>query len=243
MIGTFLNVGGIIVGGLIGSRKGIPLSQAQQSFLKSLLAALTVFAGFKMIWQGMNGGMAMSAKLIGIAFLAMIVGRLIGKALHLQHFSNLLGSYARQRMEQARPSAPSSFSDGFVTCSILFCAAPISVLGALQEGLYGNWMLLGVKTILDALAAMAFVGMFGRGVLLSALLVLAWQGLITLAAQVLAQAGWFQAPVLRDSLNITCGLIVTSIPLIILEVRKVELADYLPSLIIAPALAYWWLAH
>ena len=85
---------------------------------------------------------------------------------------------------------------------------------------------------------MAFVTTFGWGAMLSVIPVVAYQGTITLGARLLEP--YLQQQALLDSVNATGGMLVFTISLIILEVRKVELADYLPSLAVAPALAWWW---
>ncbi len=78
---------------------------------------------------------------------------------------------------------------------------------------------------------------FGWGVVLAALPVLAFQGTITLAcAQWLRP--WLEAHSLVDSANAVGGLLVFCVALIILELKRLELADYLPSLAFAPLLTW-----
>lgn len=117
--------------------------------------------------------------------------------------------------------------------------APLGVLGALQDGLNGHWQALGIKSVMDGLATMALVSTFGWGVILSALPVLAYQGTLTLAARLLAPI-LQQNPLLLDSIQATGGLLVFCVALIILELKRIELADYLPSLVYAPLLAWLW---
>ena len=90
---------------------------------------------------------------------------------------------------------------------------------------------------MDGLATMGFVSIFGWGVMLAALPVLALQGSVTLAcAQFLKP--FLEAHRLVDPLNATGGLLVFTVALVILELKKIELADYLPSLAFAPLLAW-----
>jgi uncharacterized membrane protein YqgA involved in biofilm formation len=46
---------------------------------------------------------------------------------------------------------------------------------------------------------------------------------------------------LVDPVNATAGLLIFCVALIIFEVRKIEVTDYLPSLVFAPLLTWWWL--
>ena len=93
---------------------------------------------------------------------------------------------------------------------------------------------------MDGLAAMSFVSIFGWGVLFSAVPVLVLQGTISLAC-----ARWalpfLEAHNLTDSVNATGGFLIFCVALVIFEVRKIQVTDYLPALAIAPLLAWWWL--
>src|SRR5262249_31214939 len=125
-----------------------------------------------------------------------------------------------------------------ITCSLLFCVGPMAILGALQDGLDGKYQTLAVKALMDGLATMAFVTTFGWGAMLSVVPVVAYQGTITLGARLLAP--FLERQALLDSVNATGGMLVFCIALVILEIKKVELADYLPSLLVAPLLAWAW---
>ena len=102
----------------------------------------------------------------------------------------------------------------------------------------GKWQTLAVKALMDGLATMALVSTMGWGVMLAALPVVAYQGTITLTAKWIGP--WLQKLALMDSVNAVGGMLVFCLALIILEVRKVQVADYLPSLAIAPLLTWWW---
>lgn len=242
MIGTLINAVGILAGGLAGGNPRWQLSPARQQWFKVGLGVYTVYAGLSLVWKGLNGTVGFMLKQFLIVLVAMSLGKLVGRLLHLQKLSNRLGEFARARMAKSGAGAPGRFGDGFLVGTALFCAAPLAFLGALQDGLQGNWQLLAIKGVMDGLAVMAFVPLFGRGVMLAAVPVVAWQGLLTVGAQVLVRE-----EVLRElspplfALNITCGFLAFSVSLIVLELKKIELADYLPSLVLAPALTRWWL--
>jgi len=106
-----------------------------------------------------------------------------------------------------------------------------------QDGLSGYYYPLAVKAVMDGLATLGFALLFRWGVLFAALPVLAFQGTLTLlCAQFLKP--FLEAHSLVDSANAVGGLLVFSVALVILELKKIELADYLPSLIFAPLLAW-----
>lgn len=237
MVGTLINAAAILLGGALGltAKKQIP--PLRQTTLKLLLGAAAVYVGLSATWQGLNGSFLQILKQLGIVLLALMLGNLTGKWLRIQKSLNHLGHYAKQKIAAA-PAGERRFSDGFITGSILFCVTPIAIFGSLQDGLSGNFMTLAVKAVMDGLATMAFVTTFGWSVTLSAVPLVAWQGTITLLAR-LAQP-WLVKYSLVDPINATAGLLVFCVALIIFELRRIELADYLPSLVFAPLLTWMW---
>lgn len=233
-----LNAAGILLGGLLGLTLSKQLTPARQHFLKVAMGAFIVFIGLKMTVMSMGGGFGAIGKQLLIVLLSLTLGRILGRLLHLQKASNRLGRYAKERLSASGGTRAQRHSEGFITCSLLFCVGPMAILGALQDGLDGKYQTLAVKAIMDGLATMAFVTTFGWGAMLSVVPVVAYQGTITLGARLLAPHLEQQA--LLDSVNATGGMLVFCIALVILEIRKVELADYLPSLAVAPVLAWWW---
>ncbi len=242
MIGTFLNVALIVLGGIIGLvRPGFSLSPANEGFAKVALAALTVFYGLRLTWQSLNGTFLQVLKQLLIVVVAMMLGRLLGRLLRLQKTSNSIGQWARQRIGSPATGGPGRASEGFKVCAALFCAAPLGILGAIQDGLTSPpyFYPLAVKGVIDGLAAVGFVSLFGWGVILAGLPVLAFQGTITLLC-----SHWVE-PYLSEldlvgSINAVGGLLVFSVALLMLGLKKIEVTDYLPSLVVAPLLTWAW---
>src|SRR5947208_10760667 len=238
MVGTIINAAAILFGGVAGltAKKQLPL--AHQTALKILLGAFTVYVGLSAAWQGLHGGFLQILKQLGIVLLSLMLGNLTGKLLRIQKSLNRLGQYAKQKISEATPGNRRRFSEGFITGSILSCLTPIAVLGSLQDGLGDNFKPLAAKAVMDGLATMAFVSAFGWGVTVAVIPVVAWQGTISLLAG-LARP-WLEKYSLSDPINATAGLLVFCVALIIFELKKIELADYLPSLIYAPLLTWLW---
>ena len=234
MFGTVLNALGILLGGIAGLTVTRQLSPAKQSMLKVGMGAFTVFLGLKMTLLSLDGSFGHRVKQLVVVVLALILGKLAGRSLHLQKSSNRLGHFAKEKLSQARPGNPERFSNGLITCAILFCVGPIAFLGALADGLESNWKILAVKALMDGLAMMTFVKVFGWGAMLSVISVVAYQGTITLCVHALEP--FLRQHDLAAPITATAGLLIFCIALIILELKKIELADYLPSLIFAPLL-------
>lgn len=238
MLGTILNVIGILIGGVVGLTRRQPMTAATDSFFKVMLGAFTVYYGLRLAWISIVGaGVLPSLKNLLLAIIALMLGKLTGRLLGLQRFSNELGRAARDRITAANPNNADRLSEGFKACAALFCAAPLGLLGAVQDGLSGYFFPLAVKGLMEGLATMGFVTLFGWGAMLSALPVLAFQGSISLLCVYLLQP-FLARHGLIDPVNAVGGFLVFSVALVILRLKKIELADYLPSLAWAPLLAW-----
>jgi uncharacterized membrane protein YqgA involved in biofilm formation len=167
-------------------------------------------------------------------------GKLAGRLLGLQRASNRLGQYAVRLIKTTRPDAPDRFNHGFTACAILFCASPLGIIGSVEDGLLvGFFYLLAVKGVMDGLAMTGFSALFGWGSLLAVVPVFVFQMVISLTCTVYAEP-FLRVHALLDSVNLTAGLLVCVIGLVVFGFKKVELADFLPSLLVAPLLTWWW---
>jgi hypothetical protein len=238
VLGTILNVAAIVVGGIAGLIIKKQPSAATQSFFKVALGAATVLIGLRLTMLSMGGPFWLILKELGIVLLSLSLGNVTGKLMHLQKASNRIGQFTRNRMMTATPENPNRFSNGFIVCALLFCAAPLGILGSIHNGLQPDyfWPLM-VKAVMDGLATMSFAAMFGWGVIFSAVPVLIFQGTITLICA-RSLAPFLQQHGLLDSVNATGGLLIFCVALLIFEVRKVPVTDYLPSLVFAPLLTF-----
>lgn len=237
MIGTLLNVAGIMLGGIIGLVRPHRLSVAQESWFRVLLGAFTVFYGLRMTWLSLEGPILRILLQVTIVVLALMAGKFTGHLLGLQRASNKVGAYARDQFSKIQPGQKASTSAGLNTCAALFCAAPLGILGAVLDGTANYPAPLILKGVMEGLATLGFVQIFGWSVILAALPVLAVQGTITLVCAVFV-APFLQEHALLHPVNATAGVLVFSVALVMLDIKKIELADYLPSLVYAPLLAW-----
>jgi hypothetical protein len=180
---------------------------------------------------------------------SLLVGGLLGEWWKIEDGLRGLGSWLEYRflnistpstMDDKSATASqkerSRFIQGFLTASLLFCVGPMTILGSVQDGLTGDYNLLAIKSVLDGFAALAFASSLGVGVLFSVIVILVYQGGITLlAAQV-------QALVSTDMMNemtaaggiLLIGIAVSSL----LEIKPIRVGNFLPALIIAPLIVW-----
>ncbi len=239
MNGTILNVAGILIGAGLGLTRRRLLTPAWEAWLKVALAAFTALVGLRLLWLSLGGSFLQVLKQCFILVLALVLGRLLGRLLGLQRMSNSLGRQARERLKAATPANPNRAADGFKTCAALFCAAPLGIVGAIQDGLSlsQNVYPLAIKAVIDGLAAIGFASIFGPAVLLSALPVLAFQGSISFVC------GRVLLPTLTtyglvEATNAASGVLVVAVALVILDIKRIEMANYLPGLVLAPLLTW-----
>jgi uncharacterized membrane protein YqgA involved in biofilm formation len=181
---------------------------------------------------------------------SLLVGGVVGEALAIEARLERLGAWLRERTTRrggaadgalpggaAHADARARFIEGFVVTSLVITVGPLAVLGALQDGLTGDWTLLAVKSLLDGPVALAFASVFGVGVAFAALPMLVWQGGLTLAAA--AVGGLVTAPMVA-AIGAVGGFLVVGIGLRLLELRTVRVANLLPALLIAPLVVALW---
>ena len=242
MTGAFLNGLGILLGGLLGLALRKPLSLRTQVLFRSALGLAAIFLGWRLMWLNRGGTFWSSLKQLLIALLAITLGFWLGRLLRLQHLSNRLGRYAGNLIAPAPANAPRRAGDGLAACTVLFCAAPLGWLGAVTDGLSGYFWLLALKAVMDGLAVLGFVRILGWPTALSAFLVWIFLGAITLACRLYAapflDSFSLHGHDLIHSVNTAIGFIVCAVALVIFEIRKVELANFLPALALAPLLAW-----
>ncbi len=126
----------------------------------------------------------------------------------------------------------SRFIQGFLTASLVFSIGPMAILGSIQDGLNGDSSLLAIKAVLDGFTSLAFASSLGIGVLFSSLVILVYQGSLTLLA---AQAHALITTAMMNEMTATGGILLLGIALSsLLEIKRIRVGNFLPALVIAP---------
>ena len=223
MTGTFINVGAVLAGTAVGLLVGGRLSEsARQRVLAGLgLITLVVGVDLALAWRETNPLYVLGG---------VLLGGLAGEALGIEDRLDRLG---RRIQSSLSTHEHSRISEAFVTASLLFCVGPLTVVGALQDGLTGNYDALATKSMLDGFASIALSATLGWGVALAAGTVLVIQGAITLGAGLLEDL--LEGDALA-ALTSAGGILIIGLSLKLLELKDVKVGNFLPSLAIAPAL-------
>jgi uncharacterized membrane protein YqgA involved in biofilm formation len=228
MTGVWINVATVISGTLLGVTVGGRLTDGMQQRVLFGLGMVTLVIGVELVlgWGGEGTTTGTPLYVLG----GILIGGLIGELVGIERRLEALGDRIQSRLTQ---SDRSTISEGFVDASLLFCVGSLAVVGSIQAGLTGDYELLATKSVLDGFAAIALAATLGWGVGLSAVTVLVYQGAITLGA------GSFDSILQGEALAALTsagGVTIIGISLKLLRIADVKVANYLPALIVAPAL-------
>ncbi|MGE5250495.1 MAG: DUF554 domain-containing protein [Bacteroidota bacterium] len=241
MTGTILNIITILVGGGLGMLFGARIPERLKQTVVSGMGLFTAAMGLQMFLKTSNPLIVLGSLLIGI---------LLGEWWKIEDRLENLGRRLEQRFagggagegteEPGRAGSSSRFVRGFLVTSLLFCIGPMTILGSINDGLRGDYNLLAVKSVLDGFASLAFASTLGVGVLFSTLVVLVYQGGISLLA---AQLSAVLSDAMIAEMTATGGVILAGLALSsLLEIKHIRVGNFLPALAVAP-LIVWILAR
>lgn len=235
-LGTALNVATVVVGSLLGMLVGGRLPQATRSVVTDVLGLVTLLmAGFSaaaVADSALSEEVGSGAMLIVLG--SLLVGGILGSLLRIEErLAGLAGLVQARTHGHGGFPERERFIEGWLGATLLFCVGPLTILGALDDGMGNGIDKLALKSVLDGFAAMAFAASFGIGVLLSAVSVLVIQGSLTLAGVLL---GTILSAAQVSALTATGGLMLVGIGLRLLEIKHIPVGDLLPALVVAPLL-------
>ncbi|HWT24496.1 MAG TPA: DUF554 domain-containing protein [Solirubrobacteraceae bacterium] len=229
MVGTLINVGTVLAGTAIGVAVGSRLPERVQQRVLVGLGMITLVIGVDLALAWGRADTSRSTPLYVLG--GVLLGGIVGEAIGIERRLEALGDRIQARLAGAR--GHSTVSEGFVTASLLFCVGSLTIVGSIQDGLTGDYQTLATKAVLDGFASVALAAALGWGVALAAVTVLVVQGSITLAA------GLFDDLLVGEALAVMTsagGVTIIGIALKLLDVADVKVGNFLPALVVAPAL-------
>ncbi len=236
MGGTILNAVTVAIGSTLGLFIGNRLTSKIQESVITGLGLVTLYVGVSNTNTTGN---------IIIPLLSVVIGVIIGELLNIEGWLERFAGWLQSRVarigadgEKVKPADHESrmrFINGFVTASLVFCIGPLTFVGSIQDGmgLQIGFQQLAIKSVLDMFAGMAFAASFGIGVCFSIITVLVLQGGLALAGSV---AGEFMSTAMINEMTAVGGLLLVGLSLVLLDIKKPRIANFLPALVIAPVL-------
>ena len=230
--GTWINIVLVLLGTGCGLLLRNRLSSRMRVVITQAMGLTTIFIGLAMA-QDLSAAKSGGIEGVILALVSLVMGGLLGEWWQLEKQLTSLGDWLKTRFKGG-----SRFTEGFVAASLLFCIGPMTILGSLNNGLLGDSTILVVKSTMDGLVSIALTGTYGIGVGFSALVILLYQGGLSLLAGELGQV--IPDPTTAPSVLLVTGIggiMLLGLGLNLLEVGKIHVASFLPALALGPLIS------
>ena len=228
-LGTLINVITILVGGMAGL--------ILKRFL-SVRITETVMQGIGLavIIIGISGALSSAYTVIGkdiasdhilIMIISLAVGALIGELIKIEEKLDSFAKFSESKF--VKPGELSTFSQGFVTASLVFCVGSMAILGAFEDGVNNNRDILFAKSALDGITAMIFAATLGIGVLFSAVAVGLYQGTLTLLSVFIAL---YLSDTVITQMSLIGSVLIMAVGFNLLKIARIKVGNLLPAIFI-----------
>lgn len=227
-LGTLINTGAILAGGLLGGLFGKFLNNNTQEALTKACGVSTIFIAISGVLEKMPLVENSAMLLIG----CLTIGALIGELLNIEGAFERFGSWLKVKTGNSRDAA---FVDAFVTASLTVCIGAMAIIGSIQDGILGDYSILATKAVLDLVIIMAMTASLGKGAVFSAIPVALFQGSITALAGLIKG---IMTDLAMTNLGLIGNILIFCVGVNLLFGKKVRVANLLPAIVIAVIAAF-----
>lgn len=227
-MGTIVNTAAIIVGGVLGTLIKNGLGKKYKDIIMQAIGLSVVIVGVSGALQGIYQVTEtghLDRQYITIMIVSLVIGSIAGELVRIEDRLDSLGKWFQSRFSKEN----SSFSEGFVTASLVFCVGAMAIVGSLEDGLSGDTATLFAKSVLDGVTSLIFASTLGIGVAFSAIPVLVYQGSITLLAGFIKP--WLTDVVVSQT-SVIGGVLILAIGLNLMGITKIKIGNMLPAIFI-----------
>lgn len=233
-LGTIINVGGILAGGLLGLCFGKLLKERHQQTLSRTCGVCTLFIGIAGALEGMltvegTGVVSGQAMLIVIC---LALGGLIGELLNIEDGFERFGRWLKEKTGNAKDK---QFVEGFVTASLTVCIGAMAIVGSIQDGIAGDYSILATKAILDLVIITVMTSSMGKGCIFSAIPVAVLQGSVTALATLLRP---LMTPAAQGNLSMIGSILIFCVGVNLVWDKRIRVANLLPAVVLAVVAAF-----
>ena len=177
-----------------------------------------------------NGQLSSDGTMMMIGSFA--IGALLGEWMNIELRLEQFGQWLKIKTGS---SGDASFVDGFVTASLTVCVGAMAVVGAIQDGMEGDYSILAAKAILDFLIILIMTASLGKGCLFAAVPVAIFQGLLTILARFIKP---FMTAAALSNLSLVGSIMIFCVGVNLLWNKGIRVANLLPGLVIAVLWAF-----
>lgn len=234
-LGTLINAAGIIIGGFAGLLFGKLIKPRMQETMTCACGICVIFLGIagameKMLTAHENGTLVSGGTMMVIA--SVVLGALLGELINIEAGLERFGGWLKK---VTHSEGDGGFIDGFVNASLTVCIGAMAVVGAIQDGIYGDYSTLTAKAVLDLIIIMIMTSAKGKGCIFSAIPVIAFQGVITALSRLIEPI--MTEPALSN-LSLVGSILIFCVGVNLVWGKKVRVANFLPGIVFAVACAY-----
>lgn len=235
-MGTLVNTGAVIVGGVLGLLLKKGMSERYQDILMQANGLAVIFIGIsgamsRMLVLSEEGLLTISPMMLVVS---LSVGSLIGEFLQFEERLNQWGEKLKQNFSN---SEDEYFVNGFVTTTLTICVGAMAIVGSLQDGLLHDPSMLYTKAILDFVIVMVYAAALGIGCLFSALPLALLQGSITLFASMLS---FIFTDVTVNRISFVGSVLIFCVGCNLMFKTKIKVADLIFALPVMLLLSYFF---
>lgn len=234
-LGTIINVAGIVAGGVIGILFGKVMEERYQNTLMKAAGVCVLFIGISGALEEMmtvsQGRLSTGGTMMVIGSFA--IGSLFGEWLNLELRMEQFGTWLKAKTGNEKDAG---FVEGFVTASLTICIGAMAVVGAIQDGVYGDYSVLAAKAVLDLIIIVIMTASMGKGCIFAAIPVALFQGSITILSTFLQPLMTEQA---LSNLSLTGSILIFCVGVNLIWEKKLKVANMLPALIVAVVCAFF----
>lgn len=233
-LGTLINVGGIIIGGVAGLLFGRFINKSMQKSLMLVLGVCTIFIAVQGVLEKMLIVKDDTVTTTGHLMLifSLTLGTVIGELIDLDRGFDRLGYFVR---EKTHNTGDSGFINAFVTSSLTVAIGAMAIMGAIQDGIMHDPSILAVKALLDMVIIMIMTSVMGKGCIFSAIPVAILQGSITILAALISP---IFTPAAMANISLVGSVLIILVGVNIVRPGSVKVANMLPSIVLAVVWAY-----
>ena len=183
-MGTIVNCLAILAGGLLGMLFGRFVSDRLQDGLTKTCGISVLFIGIAGALEKMFSveGTTLTGSGTMLIVGCLALGTLVGELLNIEAAFTRFGEWLKRKTGNAKDGV---FVDAFVSASFTVCLGAMAIVGAMEDGISGDWSVLGAKAVLDLIIIMIMTCAMGKGCIFSAIPVGLLQGSVTLLARLL----------------------------------------------------------
>ncbi len=233
-IGTLINTGCVVAGGVIGVLFGRFVTPEQQDALCKVSGVSVLFIGIAGAMEHMlsvSGSTLTSGRTMFIV-LCLLLGTIVGELMGIEGAFERFGEWLKVKTGN---EGDGGFVGAFVTCSLTVCIGAMAIVGAIQDGILGDYTTLAVKSVLDLIIVAAMTSSMGKGCAFSAIPIFLLEGSVTLLASLVA-------PIMTDvavaNLSLVGSILVFCVGINLVWGKTVRVANMLPALVFAVAAAF-----